>query len=241
MKYKNQNEDLELYMEEISRLIPYPTSIKSEALHDLRIDIENAMNDAYGTSPTEVFGLPSDVARNVIQGQNWHENRASWSVRLVAWGIDLICKLSLAFSFLVIGFVIFLFIIPLDDLIKIIFEWEDGEKMSEFLTIENIQKMVIMLVLITPATILFMLYNIILESYYSTTIGKKLLNLAVVDQSGIRISKRQAIVRNLSKIILGEILIFDVILGMILVRDRSTNTQNQRGLDIIAETIVIHY
>ena len=106
---------------------------------------------------------------------------------------------------------------------------------------ENIQKMLIMLLIITPATIAFMLYNIVLESYYNTTIGKKILNLAVVDQSGIKISKRQAIIRNLSKIVLGEILFFDVILGMILVRDRSTDTRYQRGLDIIAETIVIRY
>lgn len=241
MNYNKQNFDLDLYMEEISHLIPYPTSVKGETLDDLRIDVENALKDASEKSPTEVFGSPSEVARNVIKGQNWHNNRAGWGIRFLAWGIDLFCKLSLGFILLGVGFLIFLFIIPFDELLSIIFEWEDTETMSAFLTTENIQKMIIMLFIITPATIAFMLYNIALESYYNTTIGKKILNLAVVDQSGIKISKRQAIIRNLSKIVLGEILFFDVILGMILVRDRSTDTQYQRGLDIIAETIVIRY
>ncbi len=241
MKYNNQSEDLEIYMEQISRLIPYPASVKSETLSDLRIDVENALEDSIEVSPSEVFGSPSEVAKNVIQGQNWHQNRAGWRIRLIAWIIDLFIKLGVAFTFLGIGFVIFLFVIPLDELISIVFEWEDVETMKTFFTIENIQKMTIMLILITPATIIFMIYNIVLESYYSATVGKKILNLAVVDQSGIRISKRQAIIRNLSKIVLGEILFFDVLLGMILVKDRSTYSKYQRALDIIAETIVIRY
>ena len=84
MTYNNQNSDLELYMEEISHLIPYPIYVKGETLDDLRIDVENALKDTNGKSPTEVFGLPSEVARNVIKGQNWHDNRAGWDIRFFA-------------------------------------------------------------------------------------------------------------------------------------------------------------
>jgi len=50
---------------------------------------------------------------------------------------------------------------------------------------------------------------------------------------------RQAIIRNLSKIVLGEFLILDTVLGMILERQTPERTHYQRGLDILAETIVI--
>ena len=92
---------------------------------------------------------------------------------------------------------------------------------------------------ILPASMAFLLYNIVLEHYFSATIGKKVFNLVVVDHSGLKMHGRQVIIRNLSKIVLGEFLILDTFLGMILERQTPERTHFQRGLDILAETIVI--
>ncbi|MHA2165599.1 MAG: RDD family protein, partial [Candidatus Hodarchaeales archaeon] len=92
---------------------------------------------------------------------------------------------------------------------------------------------------IVPATMVFFLYNIVLEYYFSATVGKKLFRLVTVDHSGLKMQGRQVIIRNLSKIVLGEFLILDTVLGMILERQTPERTHYQRGLDILAETIVI--
>lgn len=83
-------------------------------------------------------------------------------------------------------------------------------------------------------------YNAVLEYHFGATIGKRLLSLVVVDQSGVRISWKQALIRNLYKFLVSEELLpFDVMLGMILEKMDPEKTKNQRGLDILAETTVI--
>ncbi|MFX1514739.1 MAG: hypothetical protein ACFFC6_00375, partial [Promethearchaeota archaeon] len=47
----------------------------------------------------------------------------------------------------------------------------------------------------------------------------------------------QAVIRNLSKIF--ALLLLDVVLGMILKKQNPEKTQKQRGMDILAETIVV--
>ena len=98
-----------------------------------------------------------------------------------------------------------------------------------------------MISIFTITTVIGILgYNAILEYYFGATIGKKILNLSVVDQTGLRITWKQAIVRNFSKIIVSEeFLPLDVILGMILEKMDPEKARKQRGLDILAETIVI--
>jgi uncharacterized RDD family membrane protein YckC len=124
---------------------------------------------------------------------------------------------------------------PFDDLIQEFAKWET----SSFEVIMASPTTIISFITIIPATLVFLAYNIILEHFYSATIGKRLLNLRVVDHNGIKMAGRQSVIRNLSKIVLGELLIFDVVLGMILERQTPERTHNQRGLDILAETIVV--
>ncbi len=195
------------------------------------------MKDSTDVDSAYSFGNPVDVAKNIVEGQEWHTQRAGWGIRIIAWSIDLLIKLSASFIILGIAFLLMLSIMPFDDLILEFAKWETKEFTWEIL----MNPVTILSFLsILPATLLFLSYNLILEYYFSATIGKKLLGLKAVDYSGIKMVGRQVIIRNLSKIVLGEFLILDVVLGMILEKQTPERTQNQRGLDILAVTIVIN-
>ncbi len=235
MKRNEKRISIDEYINEVSRLLPYPKEQKREALEVLRSDVSSAMKDSEDTIPSSVFGNPTDVAKNIVEGEGWHNRRAGWGIRIVAWSIDLFLKLSIAFLILGVGFVLMLLIMPFDELVQEFAKWET----SSFETIILSPITIISFLVMIPATIVFLAYNIILEHYYSATIGKRLLNLRVVDHKGIKMVGRQSIIRNLSKIVLGEFLVLDFMLGMILEKQTPERTQNQRGLDILAETIVI--
>lgn len=236
----NELNQIDLYIKEVSRLLPYPKSKKKEALDELRIDVQAAMKDSEGETPSMVFGTPFDVAKNVSQGHDWHNKRARWRTRLFAWMIDLIIEGSLIIIFLGVGFLILIMtVIPYDDLIQEFSNWGSGT----FTFSARVLLMTIFITFLTIVTVIILIgYNAVLEYYFGATVGKKLLNLAVVDQTGIRITWKQAIIRNFSKILISEELLpFDVILGMILEHLDPEKTRNQRGLDILAETIVIKH
>ena len=63
----------------------------------------------------------------------------------------------------------------------------------------------------------------------------------MIDQTGIRITWKQSIIRNLTKIPLAdEFLLFDVILGMVLDKKQEPEKPTkQRAMDILAETVVV--
>jgi uncharacterized RDD family membrane protein YckC len=77
---------------------------------------------------------------------------------------------------------------------------------------------------------------LIFEGLYSTTIGKRLLGLVVVDNSGIKITWKQSFLRNISKLnpLWVPLLILELI-GGIYIR----KTPHQRAFDIVAETKVV--
>lgn len=232
---KIHQELIDEYIEKINRLLPYPKETKQDALEILRSDVSAALADVQDGDPSSTFGKPIEVAKDILEGQEWHHQRAGWGIRFIAWGIDLFLKLGFAFLILAIGFGLMLIIMPFDELIQEFAKWET----NEFNEIIASPTTFISILTIIPATLIFMAYNIVLEYFFSATIGKKLLGLRAVDHSGIKMVGRQVIIRNLSKIVFGEFLILDVVLGMILEKQTPERTQNQRGLDILAETIVI--
>jgi len=234
-----EKQEIDKYIVEISRLLPYPKLFKEEVLDDLKADVQSALDDSVNKSPVTVFGTPLEVAKNVIQGQEWHNNRAGWTTRFFAWTIDLFLKLCLGFIILGAGFFIMTLLIPFDDLIQEFGKWETDSFIAIMSSSKGQLVTILSFLIILPATIVFLLYNIVLEYYYSATVGKKLFNLVVVDHSGLKMNGRQAIIRNLSKIVLGEFLVLDTVLGMILERQTPERTHYQRGLDILEETIVI--
>lgn len=229
------------YMTEVQRFIPYSEDKIQEALKELQIDVEAAMGE--GKSPSAEFGSPRDVALNLTESHpDWYAKRASWWTRLAAFLIDLFIETVLLVIYLGGGFfLIIAFVMPYDELVQEFNRWgSETFNMIELLTPTNILLIAIISFLTITTMLIILGYNIALEYYLGATIGKKLFNLLVVDQVGVRITWKQAIIRNFSKILISEELLpFDVVLGMILQKMNPEKTKNQRGLDILAETIVI--
>ena len=88
-----------------------------------------------------------------------------------------------------------------------------------------------------PLISFMLIYFIVSEQSASTTLGKRLLNLKVVDESGIKITWTQSFIRNVTKVpFLTTFLGFDVLFGII---SEKTRGRKQRSLDFVAGTIVI--
>ncbi len=238
---KREKNQIDSYIDQVSRLLPYPKKTKKEALAELHIDVQSAMKDSEGESPTIVFGSPMEVAKNICQGQDWCNNRASWLTRLFAWILDLLIEIGLLLIYLGLGFLILIFtVIPFDKLMQEFSNWEKGASTLDYFSAQGFLLLFFISFLTITTVIILIGYNAVLEYYFGATIGKKILKLTVVDQTGVAINWKQAIIRNLSKLLISEeILPFDVVLGMILGKLNPEKARNQRGLDILAETIVI--
>jgi uncharacterized RDD family membrane protein YckC len=88
-----------------------------------------------------------------------------------------------------------------------------------------------------PSLLFILSYFIIFETYYSTTLGKKILGLIVTDESGIRITLSQSFIRNFTKVpFTGQFLLFDVLIGVF---SEKTRKNKQRVLDLVAGTKVV--
>jgi uncharacterized RDD family membrane protein YckC len=88
----------------------------------------------------------------------------------------------------------------------------------------------LMLIINLPLAIF---YFILVERVFSTTLAKRMLGLKVCDVSGIRITLKQSIIRNFSKLSF-LFLILDVIMGRVM-----KEGEQQRALDLFAETVVL--
>lgn len=210
---------IDSYIKEISALLPYPEKDKTPVLEELRRDVQDAM----GTDkrpPSVVFGSVHEVAKNLSIAQDWGTRPAGWGVRFLAYIIDLLTLITvfLAFFFLqliLVGFQI--------DEIK----WHTMEIPFGFLFVG------------IPIVGFILGYFIIFEKTYSTTLGKLLLGLKVVDESGINITWTQSLIRNFTKVpffFLISFLPFDILFGIM---SEKTRGRNQRVLDFVAGTNVI--
>ena len=206
------------YIREVSALLPYPEALKTPALKELKKDVQDAM----GTEkrpPSVVFGSPIDVAKNLSIAQNWGTKSASWGKRFVAFIIDMtsmfvVFTLFFIFQYILIGF-------HLEDI-----QWYEMRIPFGFLFAG------------IPMVIFILCYFIIAEKTFSTTLGKKILGLVVVDESGINISWAQSLIRNTTKVpFLTSFLPFDFLFGIV---SEKTRGRKQRVLDFVAGTKVIH-
>jgi len=235
---------IDQYIEEVSNYLPYPKTITIEALDELRIDVQAALDDSIIKSPSSVFGSPRDVAKNISRSQEWGIKRAGWIKRLIAFLIDTMIQFGATMLYFIVGFFFLLSWFISGEKINILLTELLSEEGSSFNLGLNIFEALIFFVvftflIVTSIAILFC-YNIILEHSFSTTIGKKLFGLIVVDESGIRITWQQAIIRNLTKTFISiEFLVLDVILGIGLEKQDSEKVRKQRSLDVLAETIVV--
>lgn len=238
MKIKNT---VDQYIEQLDSLLPYPKYKKEGILEEFRIDAELAIKDSDNSDPYTVFGAPRDVAKNLSQGYDWGTQRASWKSRILAYIIDVMIKVLFIIIAAVGLLVALLILFP-----EKTFQWfdspdwfsQDGLQVGPDLTLSQGAILFILFLLFFGSCILVILgYEIVLERVFSKTIGKKLLRLMAVDNSGIQLTWTQAVIRNLSKIF--DLLLIDVVLGMILEKQDPQKTQKQKGMDILAETIVV--
>ena len=216
---KKYSDPIDGYIWEVSNLLPYPDEVKGPVLENLKKDVQDAMGEDR-RPPTKVFGTPINVAKNISLAQNWGMNSASWYQRLFAFVIDL--SITGAF-FLLFGF------------ISLVIHDFDIDQVK--LPLYNMDIPLGFLFAFLPIFGFLLSYFIILEQTYSTTLGKRLLGLTVVDESGIRISWNQSILRNFTKVpFLSTFLVIDFFVGIL---SEKTRGRNQRMLDFVAGTKVI--
>ncbi len=131
---------------------------------------------------------------------------AKWTDRFLAWLIDFIVVSSISTSIIFLSFG------------TLYYEFDEGG-----LWAENTQYI--------PTSILFFVYWVILEYKTGQTIGKKILNLKVINISGNSPSLKGVIISSFGKAFLLPI---DVLLGWIL-----TNEKRQRVFNKLGDTLVI--
>ncbi len=215
MNKANMLDSINKYVRNVNKLLPYPKSVKNSILENLEQDLIEAMKDTSDINPVEVFGDPSTVAKNLCSSQDWGLSTAGFGIRTVAYIIDFCLSLAIFFCFLIPVFLV------------------GPYAMYETNPVFVIVEFFILVLTVSSGIFVFFCYPILLEGLFSTTIGKKLFGLKVVDVSGIKITWKQAIIRNLPKT-QAEFLFFDVFIGKYMYK-----TIHQRALDKVAETLVI--
>ncbi|MHA2306966.1 MAG: RDD family protein [Candidatus Hodarchaeales archaeon] len=205
------------YIKEVSALLPYPDNKKAPVLEELRRDVQDAMGEEK-RPPSVVFGSPLEVAKNLSVAQDWGTKPAGWGIRTIALFID--------FTALMVVIVFFGFI----NLILSDFQVEDIKLYEMHFPFE--------FMFVGIPIIGFILgYFIFFEKSYSSTLGKKLLGLTVVDESGIKITWIQSFIRNFTKVpFLTSFLPFDFLLGVL---SEKTKGRKLRVLDFVAGTKVV--
>jgi uncharacterized RDD family membrane protein YckC len=205
------------YLKEINSLLPYPDKRKATVLEELRRDVQDAMGSEK-RPPSVVFGSPVVVAKNLSVAQDWGTKPAGWGTRVLAFIIDFM---------LLIGFIAIFIILRL---ISTDFQLEE-------IALYDMHIPFWFMFIGLPLYGLILGYFIFFEGIYSTTFGKRLLGLMVVDESGIKITWIQTLTRNLTKVpFLSTFLPFDILLGIL---SEKTKGRKQRVLDFVAGTTVV--
>ncbi|OLS19741.1 MAG: hypothetical protein HeimC3_43620 [Candidatus Heimdallarchaeota archaeon LC_3] len=222
------NNDISLeiskFLDKVDYLLPFNSEIKKIPLDFLKKDIMDGFHSDKNFKLETIIGTPLETAKALYSTYEFIEHKAGFLVRSLAFIFDLILIFIFSFASIFTG-------------VQFIIFTQSTDVNSPILTI-----LIYILILITYlfGICFLLLYFIILEKYYSTTLGKYILGLRVIDKTGIKISWKQAVTRSISKIIFIiplfniQFIILDVLIGYIYNRNEKV-----RGLDIIAETIVI--
>lgn len=218
IKLSNNKIIVDQYIEKISKLLPYSIHKKQLVLERLTSDVSESLLDSDGNDPSITFGNPRKVAKDISLAQNWSSKRASYSERSVAYFIDLIIQ----FFAILFGFMVWLNYIGFN-----------LRNYPDFKPTDELTAVLTFILLFVPYVLFWILgYFILFEKMFNATIGKIILKLMVVDETGIKINWYQSIIRNLSKSQI-TIVIVETLIGYL------QKTNHQRPLDIVAKTIVI--
>ena len=131
---------------------------------------------------------------------------AKWTDRFLAWLVDFIIVSMISTTIIFASFGTL-----------------DYEFMDNSFWAESVQYI--------PTSILFFVYWIILEYKTGQTIGKKILNLKIIDISGNRASLKGIIISSFGKSFLLPI---DVVLGWLM-----TNKNRQRIFNKLGDTLIV--
>ena len=236
MSYKNV--PLESYIQKIDYWLPYSNKKKEKLLENLRAEVLEAIEDSKNSDPVIAFGDPYRIAKGLSLSQDWGTKPGSWLDRTFAFMIDAILVVGVCLAYLMFGLVFILRIdlnqaLTISELSEAFDILRSDLELGLFLLLAAV-----LLFYALGAVVIYSAYFIILEKSFSVTIGKKLLGLQAVDRSGIKLTWKQAIVRNFTKLPgIAEFLVFDIILGMLM--NEKGQGEYQKGTDILAETIVV--
>lgn len=206
----------ESYLKKIDKLLPYPKEQKKTLINDLKMDLLEAMEDSKENNPIKVFGRPRDVANSLARSKSWDILPAGFMRRSIAYFIDF----SISFF---LGFILFLL---LTDFVQYL--------SPNFLstTHPTYLALTIFITFMSIPLYVFFFYPTFVEGLFSTSIGKKICGLWIVDDIGIKITWQQSLIRSLTKLF-PLLLIFESIIGY------KQNKNHQRVMDTIARTTVI--
>ncbi|MFX1517538.1 MAG: RDD family protein [Promethearchaeota archaeon] len=210
------------YIEEVNKLLPYSQFEKQPVLDDLYDDLQEALNSNPSQDLYMTFGSPREVARNLSKSHDWNVKPAGWLIRTLAFFIDFLILFIVFFTSIITGLVSMSNTINTGQL-----------ELIEFIFLVS----VLIIICLSPVIIMFS-YFVILEKYWATTIGKWFFRLRTVDVSGIKLTWKQAIIRNFTKF-QGEFLPFDIIIGMLMEKEKGTPGRYQRATDILVDTMVV--
>ncbi|MFX0015838.1 MAG: RDD family protein [Promethearchaeota archaeon] len=217
MSDKQASDPIDGYVAEVSGFLPYPEVKKVPVLEELKKDVQDAMGSEK-RPPSFVFGSPTEVAKNLSIAHDWETKPAGWGVRGFASFIDFAVTGGIFVIFAIIQLILSDF--QIDEI-----EWYSMHIPFGFLFLG------------IPLVGFMLSYFIVCEKTYSTTLGKWLLGLIVVDESGIKITWTQSLIRNFTKVpFLTSFLPFDIIFGII---SEKTRGRKQRVLDFVAGTKVM--
>ncbi|MHA1996178.1 MAG: RDD family protein [Candidatus Hodarchaeales archaeon] len=229
---------IEKYIHDIDEWLPYPQNRKAPLLENLHAEVIEAIHDTQNPDPVIAYGNPYEIAKGLSLSQEWGMQPASWYIRTFAFTIDVFLILSICLAYLLIGFLLLLRI-NITQALSIKELGEAFEILRSDLEIGSFLVLASLLILYTfGAVVIYSAYFIILEKYHSATIGKKLLGLQAVDISGIKLTWKQSVLRNFTKLPgIVEFLPFDILLGMLMVE--KSQKDYQKATDMLTETIVL--
>ena len=216
------NNELHIYLERVGSYLPFSGERKQQLLEELKPELEDAMKSDQSLENT--FGDPKITAKNILQSTQFDYEYASWKRRLTAFVIDT----SIIWTFLLIFVGIPLYLADRAyDLEKTTGEYSTNEIM-------------VIGLLMIYSVIVFGIgfsYYIIPERLYGQTIGKRMLDIHVMDVSGIRVGWKQVFVRNIAKYNF-EFLPLEFVLGWLI---KDAKAPIQKATDVLAETRVVRY
>ena len=205
------------YIRYVVKKIPNHKKDLVVPLQHLKNELLEILQDKGNKSPYEIYGSPEIVAKSIVQSNNFNQKDGHLLFRTIAYMIDFILSAFIGIILMVIptGF-----ITSLDP--------------NYFMYLTDLVKFLVFLAVVSIPLYTIIFYPILFEGYYSRTIGKWLFGLWTIDESGIKISWNQAVIRSLTKII-PIMLLIEV---FYMFRDK---TDKRRFLDKIASTRVVKF